>query len=159
MGTPRSFSFWLMYLDALMLGKYHYIFLENSPLYYYTRALFNHDNFSCSKVCSIMVVLSWKWIWLVSMRMQVWSLALLSGLRIQCWLWAVVYVADMAWIWRCCGCSSNSTPPSLGTSVCHGYGPKKTKEKNHKVCSIINNIASLTFFWFILVWYIFLYLL
>ena len=29
------------------------------------------------------VVAQWKWIWLASMRMQVWSLALLSELRIQ----------------------------------------------------------------------------
>ena len=50
-------------------------------------------------------------------------------------------MADTAWIWCCCGCGidrwlhSDSTP-SLGTSICHGCGPKKTKTnkqtKSHK---------------------------
>ena len=75
------------------------------------------------------------------MRMWVGSLALLSGLRTRhCHkLWyrlqvqlgsrvavAVVYASS---------CSSNSTP-SLGTSICRGYGPemkkKKKKEKKEK---------------------------
>ena len=49
-------------------------------------------------------------------------------------LWAVVYVADMAWILCCCGCGagwqhgSNSTP-SLGTSICHECGSRKRKKK------------------------------
>ena len=45
-------------------------------------------------------------IWLVFMRMQVRSLALLSGLRIQCYCeLCVLQVTDMAQIWCCCGCA------------------------------------------------------
>ena len=38
--------------------------------------------------------------WLVSMSTQIWSLASLSGLRIQ-----HCHVADVVWIWHCCGYS------------------------------------------------------
>ena len=49
------------------------------------------------------IVAQRKRIRLGTMRFQVWSLALLSGLRIQhcCELWCGS--ADAAWIWRCCG--------------------------------------------------------
>ena len=43
-------------------------------------------------------------IWLVSMRMWVWSLPSLSGLRIWRLLWAMMWVADVAPIFRCCEC-------------------------------------------------------
>ena len=58
---------------------------------------------------------------LVTMRLHIRSLALLSGSRIQ----------------HYCGCgaghhhSSNSTP-SLGTSICHMCGPTKKKKKRKK---------------------------
>ena len=51
--------------------------------------------------------------------------------------WAVVQVADVAQIWHAvavawaCNCISDSTP-SLGTSICHGCSPKKTKKKKKK---------------------------
>ena len=79
----------------------------------------------------------WKQISLVSMRTQVQSLALLSGLRIQCCckLWCrlqmrlssgiVVAVAQAS------SCSSSSTL-SLGNSIYHGCSPKKTKKKKTK---------------------------
>ena len=70
------------------------------------------------------------------MRMKVQSLTLLSGLRIQhyhellcrlqlgsCMAVAVVEAGS---------CSSDSTP-TLGTSMCNGYSPKKTKKKK-KYC-------------------------
>ena len=46
----------------------------------------------------------------------------------------VQYVADMAWIPNCCGCGvggsySSDLTPSLGTSICHGCGPKKQINK------------------------------
>ena len=55
------------------------------------------------------------------MRTKVWSLALLSGLR----------------IWHCCGCGEGQQlqlwfDPQPGTSICCGYGPKKKKEKRKK---------------------------
>ena len=68
------------------------------------------------------------------MRMQVRSLALPSGLRIQhhCELWCgsqmqlgshVAVAVVLA-----CSCRSDLTP-SLGTSICCRCGPKKTKKK------------------------------
>ena len=44
--------------------------------------------------------------------------------------------SDLAlfWLWcRPAAVASDSTP-SLGTSVCHGCGPKKTKQTNKKTC-------------------------
>ena len=79
------------------------------------------------------VVALQKQIWLASLRMQVWSLGSLRGLRIghRCELWCrlqtwlrsgvVVAVAGAG----AGSCSSDSTP-SLGTSICCEYGPKKT---------------------------------
>ena len=74
----------------------------------------------------------WKRTRLVSMRMQVQSLASLSGLRNRCccelwcrsqmWLGsgtAMAVVEAGSW-------SSDSTP-SLGSSICHGCGSKKPK--------------------------------
>ena len=44
-------------------------------------------------------MVQWKWIHLGAMGLQVQSLALLSGLKIQ----RCPEVEDVAWIWRCCG--------------------------------------------------------
>ena len=70
----------------------------------------------------------------ISMRMRVWSLASLSGLRIRCchelwgksrmWLRSGIAVA-VTWA----GSYSSSSTPNLGTSICRGYGPKKIKQK------------------------------
>ena len=80
------------------------------------------------------VTAQWKRIWLVSLRTRVWSLASLSGLRIQhcrelwcrskMWLRSHVAVAVA-------GSFSSNLTPSLGTSVCLGCGPKKRKKNNH----------------------------
>ena len=77
----------------------------------------------------------WKWIWLASMRIQVWFLASLRGLRIWCccelwcrlqmWLGPGIAVAV---VWAG-GYSSDSTP-CLGTYICCGCDPKKRKKKN-----------------------------
>ena len=76
-------------------------------------------------------------LWLSSnepMRTQVQFLASLSGLgiwsfhelqcRLQMWLGSGIAVA-VAWA---ISCSSDFTP-SLGTSICYGRSPKKTKIK------------------------------
>ena len=63
-----------------------------------------HLVYSSKDAClGVPIVLSGLRTQLVSMRMQVRSLALLSGLRIQrcCELWCVT---DVAWIPSCCGC-------------------------------------------------------
>ena len=86
----------------------------------------------CIKISDMRVVpivVQWKQIQQLSMRMWVRSLASFSGLRIRQYpkLWCN---SDMARIPCCCGCgvassySSDSTP-SLGTSICHRCGPKK----------------------------------
>ena len=70
------------------------------------------------------------------MRMHVQSLALLSGLKIQrfCELWYRLqmqlrsHVAVV--VAKASGYSSNLTP-SLGTSICHVCGLKKTKNKRY----------------------------
>ena len=78
------------------------------------------------------------WTWLASMRTQVQSLALLSGLRIQNYgeLWGRLQMhlgshiaVAVAWAGSC---SSNSTL-SLGTSVCLGCGPEKKKSSTAKL--------------------------
>ena len=61
--------------------------------------------------------------------------------------WAVVLVADMAQILHYCGCgigpSCNSDlTPSLGTSICHEYGPKKTKKNFKKFWHAILTYAT-----------------
>ena len=53
---------------------------------------------------------------LVSMRIQVQTLDMLSGLRIQALLW----------LWHSC---SSDVTPSLGTSICHRLGHKKKEKK------------------------------
>ena len=81
----------------------------------------------------------WKWTWLVSMRTQIRSLASLSGLRIwprgelwcrsQTWLGSGVAVAVVQ-----AGNYSSDLTPSLGTSICLGCSPKKTKKKKKIAC-------------------------
>ena len=71
------------------------------------------------------------------MRTQVRSLASLSGLRIRCCgeLWHRLQTAR---ILSCYGCGvgqgyeSHSTP-SLGTSIYHGHGAKKTEKKKKRI--------------------------
>ena len=68
------------------------------------------------------------------MKMWVQSLALLSGLRIQhcskpqcrlqIWLASYVAVAVVE-----AGSSNLDLTPSLGTFICHRFGPKKEREK------------------------------
>ena len=85
------------------------------------------------------VVAQWKQTWLVYMRMQVWSLAFLRGLRVQhcCELWCRsqtwlrTRVAVAVAVAQAGSCSSNSTP-SLGNSIDHTCGPKKQKKKKKK---------------------------
>ena len=69
---------------------------------------------------------------LVSIRIQVWSLASLSGLRIWCchklWRGLQMRLGSGIAVWGLgLSCSFNSTP-SLGTLICHRCGPKKKKK-------------------------------
>ena len=98
------------------------------------------------KSCSLPLKMLFRWVpvvtqqkqtWVVSMRMQVWSLALFSGsgiwrchelcCRSQMWLRSPVAVA----VAQAINCSSDSTP-SLGTSICCRCSPPKKGEKNPK---------------------------
>ena len=76
-------------------------------------------------------------IWLGTMRLWVWSLALLSGLRIWhcCELWwrsqmRLGFCVAVALAWAS-GYSSDLTP-SLGTCICGECGPRKDKKKKRK---------------------------
>ena len=91
------------------------------------------------------VMAQWKRIWLGTMRLRVWSLGSLSGLRIQhyCELWCGLktglgtgVAVSVAWAWSY---SSNSNP-SLRTSICHGCSPQKNKNKKY-----IPNVADDSF--------------
>ena len=82
-----------------------------------------------------------KWIWLASIRTQVRSLASLSGLRMQCcWkllcrlpTWLRSHVAGWLQLWF---------DPSLGTPICHEYGPKKQKYKQTNRLNLFLQIIS-----------------
>ena len=71
------------------------------------------------------------------MRMQVRSLALLSGLRIWCCyeLWCRCRHSSypkLLWPWCRPAAASSDSTPSLGASICCGCDPKKTKKKKEK---------------------------
>ena len=78
-----------------------------------------------------------KQIQLVSMRMRVQSLALLSGLRIrhchELWCRSQIPLGSRIAVTAVWGqrCSAHSTH-SLGISICHGFDPRKQKNKNKK---------------------------
>ena len=84
------------------------------------------------------IMAQWRQIQLGTMRMRVQSLASLSGLRIrhchelwcrpQTWLGSHVAVA----VAQAVSYSSNWTP-ILGTSICRGCGPNKSKDKKKKI--------------------------
>ena len=64
-------------------------------------------------------------------------LASLSGLRIQCRceLWCSLQTqlgSHIAMAVAQAGSYSSDSTPSLGTSIRHGYGPKKTKDQKKK---------------------------
>ena len=40
--------------------------------------------------------------------------------------------SDPVWLWRRLAAAAPNLTPSLGTSICHGCSPKKTKKKEKK---------------------------
>ena len=93
-----------------------------------------------------------EWIQLGTMRLRVWSLASLSGLRI--WHCHVLWYRSQTQLRSCTavaeasGCSSTLTP-SLGISICCGCGPGKQNKfkKYFKNQSITVRCWFLFFFW------------
>ena len=95
------------------------------------------------------VVAQQKWIWLVSMRMWVQSLASLSGLksrhchelwcRFQMWLGSCVAVAMVQ-----ATAVATINPPSLETSICHRCGPENTKKKKKSMLQKIKLLERVT---------------
>ena len=82
------------------------------------------------------------------MRMQVQSQALLSGLGIwrfcELWCWSQTWLGSGGVVAMAVAssCSSDSTP-SLGTSICHRWGPKKQKtNKKPKTKKIYKKIKT-----------------
>ena len=76
------------------------------------------------------IVAQWKQIRIVSMRMQVWSLALLmwwSGTA----MWCRLQMRRQFWVASAVAQSSSwcsSSTPGLGTSICWKCGPEKQKQ-------------------------------
>ena len=110
-----SFLLWGVVIDDCSLAKltYHRIpFLKKEKA-----------------ILGVPVMAQRKWIPLGTMRLRVWSLALLSGLRIQrcseLWcrlqMWLRFHVAVA--VAQAGSCSSDLTP-SLGISICRGCSPK-----------------------------------
>ena len=74
------------------------------------------------------------------MRIRIWFLALLSGLRMQSchtlWCRSQTWLrSTVAVVWAR-SCSSYSTPSTLGTSTCHRCDPKKTKKVNASITNL-----------------------
>ena len=101
----------------------------------------------------VCTVAQWKQTWLVSMRISVWSLALLSGLKDPVLPRAMVYFPDAALIGHCCDCraSSCSSDSILGTSRCCRCPKKKKRRKiqpndicDRELYGEIGNLGSLT---------------
>ena len=57
-------------------------------------------------------------------------------------------VSEAARIWHWCGCDVGTSTPSLGTSICHKYGPKKIKIKSVREGIREVKIKTLVFFLF-----------
>ena len=88
-------------------------------------------------MAGVPIVAQRKRIQLETMRLQVQSLALLSGLRIQrlSELWRrsqTLLRSGVAVTVEQAGSYSPNWTPSLGTSICWGYGPKKKVKKTKK---------------------------
>ena len=103
-------------------------------LFYFIWGLRFNSYFKHGVLPGVPVVVKQRWIWLVSMRMQVWTLASLSGLRIQqcheLWYRSQTQLGScvaMAVVWAS-SYSSYSTH-SLGTFICYRYSPKKIKKE------------------------------
>ena len=83
----------------------------------------------------------WKQIQLGTMRLKVRSLASLSGLKIQrcleLWYRMKMQLRSGVAVVQAGGCSSDTTP-ILGTSICHGCSPKKTKRFKKKRILMLN---------------------
>ena len=89
---------------------------------------------SSKNVLGVPVLVQQKRIWLGTMRFQVRSLASLTGLRIRpCYeLWCRLQTqlgSSVAVALVQAGSHSSDLTPSLGTSICCGCSPKKTKDK------------------------------
>ena len=81
------------------------------------------------------------------MRMQVQSLASLSGLKI--WHCCELWCRSQMWLGSCIAVAvavassyTSDSTPSLGTSMCHRCGPKKQKRKTKKTQEMIPKKVS-----------------
>ena len=87
------------------------------------------------------VMVKHNWIWLGTLRLQVWSPTSLSRLRIWCCceLWCTLQKqlrsGNAVAVMLAINCSSDSTP-SLRTSICCRCGPKKQNNNNNNKIKI-----------------------
>ena len=130
-------NLWVGWADLLVHPQIWHLANRKMPLDIWNN-IFGIYNMKYTQNLGVLVVAQWKHIQLVSMRMWVQSLALLSGLRIkdQVLLWAVVYITDVAWIPRGCGCGVGRQLQLIWSLVwyfmCHGCGPKNQKKKKKR---------------------------
>ena len=99
------------------------------------------------KMCDkeFLLWLSRLWTQLVSMRTWVRSLAWLNRLRIQhCHCGQRCGLGLVLWLWHRPAATADLTP-SLGTSICHGCSPKKTKKKKRKSVIVYTQHTGILF--------------
>ena len=115
------------------------LFVENSKIRS-ENYLISHTRMSLMAHCfpnlknsfvGIPVVVQRRRVWLEIMRLQVRSLALLSGLSIQ----------RCHELRRSSQMQLGSCTPIPGTSICHGWGPRKDKiDKKKFLCIYLHNL-------------------
>ena len=90
-----------------------------------------------------------KRIQLVTMRLQVQYLTLLSGLRIQrchdLWCRSQTLLRFYVVVWHRLAATAPIQPLAWKPPLCRGYGPKKKKKKN-RICLV--GICTFTFYFF-----------
>ena len=117
-----------IYIYIQYIYTYIYIYRYRFPFLYYLLS------WSIKSLEGVPIVEQQKWIRLVSMRLQVQSLALLSGSAIRpchgLWYGSQIRLGSgvAVAVAQAGSCISDSTL-SLGTSMCHGYGPLPPPKK------------------------------
>ena len=110
----------------------------------------NYDLKLFSQFFGVPAVAQQKWIQLAFMQLQVWSLALFSGLKELALLWVGhrhSSDSELWWLW--CRLAPIALI-HLGTSTCHGCSPKKHNNNNNNkiILTIFLKIFKYLICWF-----------
>ena len=145
-GTPRRLTSGL--LPTFFFFFFFWVVAKNPSFVY----MLGQSSYQKWYICGVPLMAQWTWTWLAPMRTQVRTQASHNGLRIwrcgelwcssQMWLRSHVAVAVV----KASSYGSDSTP-SLGTSICHGCGPKKIffSKKSCIYSKILRGKQSMTF--------------